>query len=309
MAWFKKEKEPLTAETRRDMPEGVWVKCEGCSEIVYQKELEKNFMVCPSCRYHFRVSAEKYVELLVDLNTWKEMDTGLQSQDPLKFSDSKSYPDRLEAAYKKAGRRDAVLCGMAMLDSKPVSLAVMDFSFIGGSMGSVVGEKIARAIERAIDTPCPLIIVSCSGGARMQEGIFSLMQLAKTSTLIAQLQEEGEPYISVLTHPTTAGVMASYASLGDVIIAEPKALLGFAGPRVIRATIGQELPEGFQSSEFFLEHGFLDRIVDRSEMRRTVSLLLEYLEPPRRRSSSETAEKSAAKEAVSSDSRNLEAGS
>lgn len=304
MAWFKKEKEPLTAETRRDIPEGVWVKCDGCMEIVYQKELEKNFMVCPSCRHHFRVSAERYVELLVDLHSWKEMDTGLESKDPLKFKDSKPYPERLELAYKKTGRRDAVLCGMAKLDRQPVSLAVMDFSFIGGSMGSVVGEKIARAIERAIDEPCPLIIVSCSGGARMQEGIFSLMQLAKTSTLIAQLQAEGEPFISVLTHPTTAGVMASYASLGDVIIAEPKALLGFAGPRVIRATIGQDLPEGFQSSEFFLEHGFLDRIVDRSEMRRTVSLLLEYLEPPRRRTSPEGSGRSESKEAVPSESRN-----
>jgi len=308
MAWFKKEKEPLTAETRRDMPEGVWVKCDGCMEIVYQKELEKNFMVCPSCRHHFRVSPERYVELLVDLHSWKEMDTGLESKDPLKFRDSKSYPERLELACKKSGRRDAVLCGMAKMDGQPISLAVMDFRFIGGSMGSVVGEKIARAIERAIDGPCPLIIVSCSGGARMQEGIFSLMQLAKTSTLIAQLQEEGEPYISVLTHPTTAGVMASYASLGDIILAEPKALLGFAGPRVIRATIGQDLPEGFQSSEFFLEHGFLDRIVDRSEMRRTVSLLLEYLQPLRRRTSPKGSGHSRSKEAVPSESRNLEPG-
>jgi len=282
MAWFKKEREPLSSESRRDIPAGVWIKCDGCAEIVYQKELDKNYMVCPLCRYHFKVPASRYIEILADLHSWTEHDSELISTDPLEFKDTKRYPDRLAAAHKKSGLNDAVVCGMATLDGRRVSLAVMDFSFIGGSMGSVVGEKIARAIERAIEVPCPLIIVSCSGGARMQEGIYSLMQLAKTSALLAQLQDEGEPFISILTHPTTAGVMASYASLGDVIVAEPKALLGFAGPRVIQQTIGQELPEGFQSSEFFLSHGFLDRIVDRSEMRRTVSLLLEYLEPAKR---------------------------
>lgn len=279
MAWFKKEREPLSSESRREMPEGVWIKCDGCAEIVYQKELEKNFLVCPLCRYHFKVPASRYIELLTDLHSWTEHDSELMSTDPLEFKDTKRYPERIATALKKSGLNDAVVCGMASVDGRRISLAVMDFNFIGGSMGSVVGEKIARAIERAIETPCPLIIVSCSGGARMQEGIYSLMQLAKTSALLAQLQDEGEPYISILTHPTTAGVMASYASLGDVIVAEPKALLGFAGPRVIQQTIGQELPEGFQSSEFFLEHGFLDRIIDRSQMRRTVSLLLEYLEP------------------------------
>jgi acetyl-CoA carboxylase carboxyl transferase subunit beta len=283
MAWFKKERAPLPPQGKRDIPEGVWVKCDGCAEIVYQKELDKNFMVCPSCRYHFQIPAERYINLLVDLHSFKEHDAGLVSQDPLKFTDSKGYGERLKQARAKSGLRDAVICGMATVDGQPVSLAVMDFRFIGGSMGSVVGEKIARAIERAIEGPCPLIIVSCSGGARMQEGIFSLMQLAKTSVLLAQLQDEGEPFISILTHPTTAGVMASYASLGDVIIAEPKALLGFAGPRVIQQTIGQELPEGFQSSEFFLEHGYLDRIVDRSQMRRVVSLFLEYLQSERSR--------------------------
>lgn len=282
MAWFKKEREPLSSESRREMPEGVWVKCDGCAEIVYQKELDKNYMVCPLCRYHFKVPASRYIELLADLHTWTEHDSGLVSTDPLEFKDTKRYPDRIAAAVKKSGLNDAVVCGMAKIDGRPVSLSVMDFGFIGGSMGSVVGEKVARAIERAIETPCPLIIVSCSGGARMQEGVYSLMQLAKTSALLAQLQDEGEPFISILTHPTTAGVMASYASLGDVIVAEPKALLGFAGPRVVKQTIGQDLPEGFQSSEFFLSHGFLDRIVDRSEMRRTVSLLLEYLEPKKR---------------------------
>jgi len=283
MAWFKKEREPLSAQGRRDIPEGVWVKCDGCAEIIYQKELDKNFMVCPSCRYHFKIPAQRYVNLLVDLHSWEEMDRGLISGDPLQFSDSKKYPDRIKAARAKSGLEDAVITGMGKIDGQPVSLAVMDFGFIGGSMGSVVGEKVARAIERAIETPCPLIIVSCTGGARMQEGIYSLMQMAKTSALLAQLQDDGEPFISILTHPTTAGVMASYASLGDVIIAEPKALLGFAGPRVIQQTIGQDLPEGFQSSEFFLDHGFLDRIVDRSQMRRTVSLLLEYLQPARAR--------------------------
>jgi acetyl-CoA carboxylase carboxyl transferase subunit beta len=283
MVWFKKDREPLSSEGRREIPEGVWVKCDGCAEIVYQKELDKNFMVCPSCRHHFKISSERYVGLLTDLHSWKEFDHDLVSQDPLGFKDSKRYSDRIVAATEKSGLKDAIICGMAKIDGRPVSLAVMDFRFIGGSMGSVVGEKVARAIERALDAPCPLIIVSCSGGARMQEGIFSLMQLAKASALLAQLHDEGEPYLSILTHPTTAGVMASYASLGDVILAEPKALLGFAGPRVIQQTIGQELPDGFQSSEFFLEHGFLDRIVDRSEMRRTVSLLLEYLEPSARR--------------------------
>jgi acetyl-CoA carboxylase carboxyl transferase subunit beta len=283
MAWFKKERTPLPPQGKRDIPEGVWVKCDGCAEIVYQKELEKNFLVCPSCRYHFQIAAERYIELLTDLHSFKEHDATLTSADPLEFTDSKRYPDRLKQATAKSGLRDAVISGMAAVDGQAVSLAVMDFRFIGGSMGSVVGEKIARAIERAIETPCPLIIISCSGGARMQEGIFSLMQLAKTSALLAQLHDEGEPFISILTHPTTAGVMASYASLGDVVIAEPRALLGFAGPRVIQQTIGQELPEGFQSSEFFLEHGYLDRIVDRAEMRRTVSLLLEYLQSARTR--------------------------
>lgn len=282
LAWFKKEREPLSSDSRREIPEGVWVKCDGCAEIVYQKELEKNFLVCPLCRYHFKVPSKRYIELLCDLHSFTEHDASLVSVDPLEFKDSKPYPERLAAAHKKSGLNDAVMCGMAAIDGRAVSLAVMDFRFIGGSMGSVVGEKVARAVERAIETPCPLIIVSCSGGARMQEGIFSLMQLAKTSALLAQLQEEGEPFISILTHPTTAGVMASYASLGDVILAEPKALLGFAGPRVIQQTIGQELPEGFQSSEFFQSHGFLDRIVDRSQIRKTVSLLLEYLEPPKR---------------------------
>jgi acetyl-CoA carboxylase carboxyl transferase subunit beta len=286
MAWFKKEREPLSSEGRREIPEGVWVKCDGCAEIVYQKELEKNFMVCPSCRYHFKISAHRYVNLLTDLHSWEEKDVDLLSQDPLGFKDSKRYPERIIAARKKSGLKDALICGTARVDERPVSLAVMDFGFVGGSMGSVVGEKVARAIERAIETPCPLIVVSCSGGARMQEGIFSLMQMVKTSALLAQLHSDGEPYISILTHPTTAGVMASYASLGDVILAEPRALLGFAGPRVIQQTIGQELPEGFQSSEFFMDHGFLDRIVDRSQMRRTVSLLLEYLEPPQRRAGS-----------------------
>ena len=301
MAWFKKEQKPLQADTRRDIPEGVWVKCDGCAEIIYQKELDKNFMVCPACRYHFKIPAHRYVELLTDLHTFEEKDSNLTSKDPLEFKDSKRYPDRIRAAQEKSGLNDAAVCGMGKIDGRPVSLAVMDFGFIGGSMGSVVGEKVARAIERAIETPCPLIIVSCSGGARMQEGIFSLMQLAKTSALLAQLADEGEPFISILTHPTTAGVMASYASLGDVIVAEPKALLGFAGPRVIQQTIGQELPEGFQSSEFFQEHGFLDRIVDRSQMRRTVSLLLEYLEPRRRRSDAERDNGSAAKLAAARD--------
>ncbi|HEU4437412.1 MAG TPA: acetyl-CoA carboxylase, carboxyltransferase subunit beta, partial [candidate division Zixibacteria bacterium] len=238
--------------------------------------LEKNLWVCPKCNYHFRIRFKDYLELLLDPGEWKEYDKNIVSADPLRFKDSKRYPDRIRDSRKKTELSDAVVCGTGKIGGRDVSIAVMDFSFIGGSMGSVVGEKIARAIERSLERKLPLIIVSCSGGARMQEGILSLMQMAKTSALLAQLQKKNLPFISVLTNPTTAGVMASYASLGDVIVAEPKALLGFAGPRVIAQTIGQELPPGFQSSEFFLEHGFLDMICERKELRRTINLLLEY---------------------------------
>lgn len=277
MAWFRKEKTGLATQEKMNIPEGLWTKCPSCGEIVYSKKMEQLLWVCPNCSYHFRISSQKYIQMLLDGGHLEEYDINLVSQDPLKFKDSKRYPDRIKAAREKTGQNDGVISGIGEIDGMPVSFAIMDFAFIGGSMGSVVGEKIARAIERAIEREIPLLIVSCSGGARMQEGILSLMQMAKTSGLLAVLAQKRIPYISVLTNPTTAGVMASYASLGDVIIAEPKALLGFAGPRVIQQTIGQDLPEGFQSSEFFMDKGFLDKIVDRQHLRDTIIKLLRYM--------------------------------
>lgn len=277
MEWFRKVKEGLVSQPKKSIPDGLWTKCTDCGEIIYAKGLEKNLWVCPGCGYHFRLKSKDHIRLLLDNGELQEYDGDLVSCDPLKFKDSKKYRDRVGDMRKKTELSDAVVTGIAEISGIRVSFGVMDFGFIGGSMGSVVGEKVARAIQRSIDQTIPLVIVSCSGGARMQEGILSLMQMAKTSALLAKLSAVKIPFISVLTSPTTAGVMASYASLGDVIIAEPKALLGFAGPRVIQQTIGQELPEGFQSSEFFLEHGFLDMVVPRKELKRTISLLLEYL--------------------------------
>jgi len=284
MEWFKKPKNGLVSQQKKEIPDGLWTKCESCGEIIYVKELEKNLWVCHRCNFHFRIKSKDYIELLLDEGKLEEYDNNLISTDPLKFKDSKRYPDRIRDSRKKTGLNDAVIVGIGKIENKEVSFGVMDFGFIGGSMGSVVGEKVARAIERSLERKIPLVIVSCSGGARMQEGILSLMQMAKTSGILAKLYDANIPFISVLTNPTTAGVMASYASLGDVIIAEPKALLGFAGPRVIQQTIGQELPPGFQSSEFFLEHGFLDKIVERKDLKKTVSLLLEYLLPPNKTS-------------------------
>jgi len=266
----------LTTQTKKDIPDGLWTKCKECGEIIYTKQMEENIWVCPNCGYHFRISSARYIKFLLDNGELEEFDADLTSLDPLQFKDSKKYPDRVKAAMEKSDLNDAVVAGIGKMDGIEVSFAIMDFSFIGGSMGSVVGEKIARAIERAIDREIPLIIVSCSGGARMQEGILSLMQMAKTSALLAVLDKKKIPFISVLTNPTTAGVMASYASLGDVIIAEPKSLLGFAGPRVIQQTIGQELPPGFQSSEFFMDKGFLDKIVERRQLRNSLVKLLKY---------------------------------
>lgn len=277
MEWFRKVKEGLISQKKKEIPDGLWTKCEGCGEIIYMKELEKSFWVCKSCGFHFKLKSRDYINILLDKGNLEEYDKNLTSADPLKFKDSKRYPDRVKDSKKKTGLSDAVITGIGKINRMEVSFGVMDFGFIGGSMGSVVGEKVARAIERSAERKIPLVIVSCSGGARMQEGILSLMQMAKTSALLARLSDLRIPFISVLTNPTTAGVMASYASLGDVIIAEPKALLGFAGPRVIQQTIGQKLPEGFQSSEFFLEHGFLDVIAERKDLKRIISLMLEYL--------------------------------
>ncbi|MEW5702852.1 MAG: acetyl-CoA carboxylase, carboxyltransferase subunit beta [Candidatus Zixiibacteriota bacterium] len=280
MEWFRKTKASLTGQNKRDIPDGLWTKCGGCGEIIYARELERLFWVCPSCDYHFRIRHSDYIRMILDDGALEEYDRGLVSQDPLKFRDKKKYPERVADAQKKTGLADAIVCGIGRIGGRQVSFGVMEFAFIGGSMGSVVGEKVARAVERALVRRIPLVLISCSGGARMQEGILSLLQLAKTSYLLAELSEAKIPFISILTNPTTAGVMASYASLGDVIIAEPKAQLGFAGPRVIRDTIRQELPEGFQSSEFFLEHGFLDRIVRRRDLRQTLITLLIFLSGP-----------------------------
>jgi acetyl-CoA carboxylase carboxyl transferase subunit beta len=278
MAWFKKEKTPIAKSDKKvRVPEGLMTKCQNCRETLYSKELDKNFNVCPKCSHHFRISAAKRMELLLDEGSFVEYDGNMVSVDFLEFKDSKSYQDRIDAAVAKGGSKDAVICGEGMIDGTMVQLAVFDFSFMGGSMGSVVGEKITRAIERGIDKKMPVIVVSASGGARMQESIMSLMQMAKTSAALARLRDFGLPYISILTDPTTGGVTASFAMLGDVNMAEPKALIGFAGPRVIEQTIRQKLPEGFQRAEYLLEHGMIDLIVERKDMRQKVSQIISML--------------------------------
>jgi acetyl-CoA carboxylase carboxyl transferase subunit beta len=277
LTWFRKPKRKLTAQDRRELPTDVFEKCPNCGEILYRARLEQNLYVCPECGHHNRIGAEDYLRLLLDDGDYEEYFDDLRSADPLQFVDLKPYVKRLEAAERSAGTGDAVRAVEGNLESIPVCTAVMDFAFIGGSMGSVVGEKIARLARRAVDARRPLIIVSASGGARMMEGILSLMQMAKTSVVLAQMHEAGLPFISVLTDPTTGGVTASYAMLGDVHIAEPGALIGFAGPRVIEQTIRQELPGGFQRSEFLLEHGMVDVIVDRREMKSTIARLLRHM--------------------------------
>lgn len=269
MAWFKKPQytklEPPKKKDR--IPDGMWWKCPECLEIIYNKDFEDNLKVCRKCNYHMRLSAKERIAILFDESSFIEDNINLSSLDPLNFKDSKPYPVRIKASQEETGLKDAVLIGAALIGGISVSAAVMDFSFIGGSMGSVVGEKVTRAIERGLKEKIPVIVVCTSGGARMQEGILSLMQMAKTSAALAKLAEEKIPYVCVLTNPTTAGVMASYASLGDLIIAEPKALIGFAGPRVIQQTINQILPKGFQKSEFVLDHGFIDVIAERKDIR------------------------------------------
>ncbi|MEX2528006.1 MAG: acetyl-CoA carboxylase, carboxyltransferase subunit beta [Gemmatimonadota bacterium] len=278
MAWFKKPKKPLQASEKRDLPSDVFDKCDGCGEILYRERLVQSLQVCPECGFHFRIPADQYIRLLLDEGSFVELDGGMRSADPLGFVDLKPYADRLLAAERKRpGRNEAVITGKGDLEGHPVALGVMDFSFIGGSMGSVVGEKIARLGRLALSQRRPLILVSASGGARMMEGIYSLMQMAKTSAVLARLHEEGIPYVSILTDPTTGGVTASFSMLGDVNLAEPGALIGFAGPRVIEETIKQELPEGFQRAEFLLRHGMVDRVVDRRELRATVALLLAHM--------------------------------
>ena len=276
MAWFRKEKKPLRSAERRDVPTDVFIKCKGCGEILYREKLAQNLEVCPACGFHFRIDADAYVELLIDEGTFDEIDVHLRATDPLTFTDLKPYKDRIRIA-EAAGQDEAVITGTGLIEAMPVALSVMDFRFIGGSMGSVVGEKIARCGRVALDREIPFVIVSASGGARMQEGIYSLMQMAKTSAVLARLHEAGVPFVSILTDPTTGGVTASYAMLGDVHLAEPGALIGFAGPRVIEETIKQELPDGFQRSEFLLRHGMVDRVVDRRELKNELALVLRHM--------------------------------
>jgi len=276
VSWFRRRSiRPERSDSKKiTVPEGLWIKCNNCAEIVYSKEIDRNLKVCPKCDYHFRITARERIELLVDPGTFTEFDSQIQSEDPLGFKDSQKYRDRVKTARKKTGLNDAVISGICTLDGVQVVLSVFDFFFMGGSMGSVVGEKITRAAEKAVEEKCGLIVISSSGGARMQEGTLSLMQMAKTSAALARLRRERLPFISILTDPTTGGVTASFAMLGDVNIAEPKALIGFAGPRVIEQTIRQELPEGFQRSEFVLDHGMIDRIVNRKELKKTIVNLL-----------------------------------
>jgi acetyl-CoA carboxylase carboxyl transferase subunit beta len=280
MAWFRRDKKPIEnptpVEERRVRTEGMWTKCTSCRAIIWKKDLEANWEVCPKCEHHFRLGARRRLELLLDDEQYIEHDADLASSDPLKFSDTKPYAQRLKDAQHKLGMKDAILTVEGRLNGRPVICCSMEFGFIGGSMGAVVGEKVARAIERSLAQKVPLLVVSCSGGARMMEGAVSLMQLAKVSAALGRLDEARVPFISLLTDPTTGGVTASYAMLGDLNIAEPGALIGFAGPRVIEQTIRQKLPEGFQTAEFLLEHGFLDAVVPRKELKPYIGQALEF---------------------------------
>ena len=275
MAWFRKDKKPLKAQKKRDVSADIFEQCPGCGEVLYRERLARNFSVCESCGYHLRISAEGYLSILLDPGSFEELDGDLRANDPLAFVDVKPYVNRIATA-ESAGKSEAVVTASGRLDGIEIAIAAMDFSFIGGSMGSVVGEKIARACRLALQRSVPFIIVSQSGGARMQEGIYSLMQMAKTSTVLARLHEASLPFISVLTNPTTGGTTASHSMLGDVNLAEPNALIGFTGPRVIEETIKQELPKGFQRSEFQLEHGMIDLVVDRRDLKETIALILRH---------------------------------
>jgi acetyl-CoA carboxylase carboxyl transferase subunit beta len=268
MVWFRKEKQPIESpKEKRIQTEGLWVKCDDCKQILWKKDLEGGLLCCPKCGHHFKIGSRARLEMLFDDGRYKEHDAGLASTDPLQFKDSKSYSDRLRQAERNTGMKDALITGEGQLEGKPAIICAMEFQFIGGSMGAVVGEKVTRAIDRCIAMKLPLVVVSCSGGARMMEGAISLMQMSKISAALARLDEVRKPYISVLTDPTTGGVTASFAMLGDLNIAEPGALIGFAGPRVIEQTIRQKLPEGFQRAEFLLAHGMLDAIVPRKELK------------------------------------------
>ena len=280
MAWFKKARKPIEASTAPSrVPEGLWVKCPDCDSTIYTKDLAQALSVCPKCAHHFRLTAVERLKTLFDDEHWVEHDAGLQSNDPLKFTDTKPYGARLVAGQKSTGLKDALIVGAGKIEGIPAVVAAMEYGFIGGSMGVVMGEKLVRAVEHALDQRKGLIIVSCSGGARMMEGALSLMQMAKVSAALARLDRAQLPFISVLTDPTTGGVTASFAMLGDFIVAEPKALIGFAGPRIIEQTIRQKLPAGFQRSEFLLERGMLDLVVDRRDLKATLARLLRFTGP------------------------------
>jgi len=281
MTWFKRrdEEEKEAKEKRQELKlsDELWVKCNSCNEIIYRKVIERNFQVCPKCNYHFQIPARRRIDCVADPNTFIECDADLVSGDPLEFKDLKRYPHRVKESQEITGQKDAIICGEARVEDQPAMIGIFEFNFMGGSLGSVVGEKITRLIERAIEKRIGVILFCASGGARMQEGILSLMQMAKTSAALAKLREARVPYISVLTDPTTGGVSASIGMLGDVIIAEPKAMIGFAGPRVIKETIRTELPEGFQRAEYLLQHGMVDLVVERKDLRHTLAQLLEML--------------------------------
>ncbi len=275
MAWFKKERKPRVSQRARlEIPRDAWEKCESCDHTDIRERFERELNVCPNCGHHRRFSAEEYVELLTDAGSWRELNGNLRPLDPLSFE---NYPDRTKASQAKTGQLDAIFTGLARLEGIPLHLGVMNFAYMGGSMGSVVGERIARLAKRSADKGVPLVLGCASGGARMQEGIFSLMQMAKTSAAIAEVKREGVPFLTILTDPTTGGVSASYAMQGDIILAEPGAVIGFAGQRVIKQTIGQDLPEGFQTAEFLLEHGQIDDVVPRGSLRETVTRLLRHM--------------------------------
>lgn len=280
MAWFKRTKQERL-DKKVKIPEGLWVKCGNCKEIVYKREVEKNLKICPKCNYHFRISARERIELMVDEGSFVESNPDITSGDPLNFKDTMHYKERLIENQEKSGLKDAIITGEALINGYNTCIAVMDFSFLGGSMGSTVGEKITRAAELSLDKKAPFITVTSSGGARMQEGIFSLMQMAKSSAAVGRLKDAAIPYISILSDPTFGGVTASFAMLGDIIIAEPRSLIGFAGPRVIEQTIKQQLPDDFQRAEFLLEHGMIDMVVDRKNLKETLSILIRHLLPSR----------------------------
>ncbi len=278
MTWFKRSKQNIMSAEKKDLPEGSWVKCEKCGEMLHKSQLEENLWTCNKCNYHFRIGSKEYFQIVLDKKSYKETDRGLKSNDPLKFVDTKSYRARLTDSQRKTGLIDAIRTGTGEINGHKVVIGCMDFQFIGGSMGSVVGEKVARSIDRALKLKRPLILISESGGARMMEAAISLMQLAKTSARLTRLHKAGIPYISILADPTTGGVTASFAMLGDFNIAEPGALIGFAGPRVIKQAVGKDLPNGFQRSEFLLDKGFVDLIVHRKELKAKLAQLLELLE-------------------------------